>query len=50
MKNIMHRNEEHVDVRGLSHRHMVSWDSGVAESRPLVRVMIACVRYLCSGL
>ena len=30
VKNIMHRNEEYVDVRALSHRHMVSWDSGVA--------------------
>ena len=30
VRNIMHRNEEYVNVRGLSHRHMVSWDSGVA--------------------
>ena len=27
VRNIMHRNEEYVDVRELSHRHMVSWDS-----------------------
>ena len=35
VRNIMHRNEEYVEVRELSHRHMVSWDSGVADSRPL---------------
>ena len=27
VENIMHRNEEYVDVRGLSHRHTISWDS-----------------------
>ena len=27
--NIMHRNEEYVDIQGLSHRHTVSWDPGV---------------------
>ena len=35
VENIMQWNEEYVDVRGLSHRHTVSWDPGVAESRPL---------------
>ena len=43
MKNIIHMNEEYVDVRGLSHRHMVSWDPGVAESRPLA----VCYDCLC---
>ena len=43
VENIMQRNEEYVDVRGLSHRHTVSWDPGVAESRPSRCVMIACV-------
>ena len=35
MESIMQRNEEYVDIRGLSHGHTVSWDPGVAESRPL---------------
>ena len=35
VENIRQRNEEYVDVRGLSHRHAVSWDPGVAESRLL---------------
>ena len=35
MENIMQRNEEYVDVRRLNHRHTVSWDTGVADSRPL---------------
>ena len=32
VKTIMQRNEEYVDVRGLSHGHTVSWDPGIAES------------------
>ena len=43
VNNIMHRNEEYADVRGWSHRHTVSWDPGVAESRPLA----VCYDYLC---
>ena len=44
VENIMQRNKEYVDVRGLSHRHTVSWDPGVAESRPLA----VCNDCLCS--
>ena len=43
MDNIMQWNEEYVDVRRLNHRHMVSWDPGVADSRPLV----VCYDCLC---
>ena len=43
MRNIIHRNEEYVDVRKLSHGHMVSWDSGVADSQPLA----VCYDCLC---
>ena len=43
VENIMQRNEEYVDVRGLSHRHKVSWDPGIAESRPLA----VCYDCLC---
>ena len=35
VENIRNRSEEYVDVRGLSHRHTVSWDPGVADSRAL---------------
>ena len=48
VKNIMHRNEEYVDVRGLSHRHMVSWDSGVVDSRPLAVCLISLFRTVMS--
>ena len=43
MENIIQRNEEYVDVRGLSHRHTVSWGPGVAESRPIA----VCYDCLC---
>ena len=43
VENIMQKNEEYVDVRGLSHRHTVSWNPGVAESRPLA----VCYDCLC---
>ena len=43
MENIMQRNEEYVDVRGLNHRHTVSWDPGLADSRPLA----VCYDCLC---
>ena len=43
VENIMQLNEEYVDVRGLGHRHTVSWDPGVAESRPLA----VCYDCLC---
>ena len=43
MDNIMQRNEEYVDVRRLNHRHTVSWDPGVADSRPLA----VCYDCLC---
>ena len=43
MENIIQRNEEYVDVRRLNHRHTVSWDPDVGDSRPSRCVMIACV-------
>ena len=43
VENIRKRNEEYVDVRRLNHRYMVSWDPGVADSRPLA----VCYDCLC---
>ena len=43
VENIMQRNEKYVDVWRLNHRHMVSWDPGVADSRHLAE----CYDCLC---
>ena len=43
VENIRKRNEEYVDVRRLNHRHTVSWDPGIADSRALA----VCYDCLC---
>ena len=43
VENIMQRNEEYVDVWGLSHRHTVSWTQALRSLDPSRCVMIACV-------
>ena len=41
--NIRKRNKEYVDIQRLNHRHTVSWDLGVTDSRPLA----VCYDCLC---
>ena len=43
VEDIRKRREEYVDIRGLSHRHMVCWDLGVADSQ----VLTVCYDCLC---
>ena len=43
VEDIMKRREEYVDIRGLSHRHTVRWDLGVADSE----VLTVCYDCLC---